>query len=414
MAIINEPSKSQKHHDTLKRHDNTLKCHDKKAICKTKENAPSLQPKLEEEMKTNKEKKWLNIIETGPCTCTIMMYGYIGSCDDVQSRDIAEQLLDAQRRYNSIDIRINSLGGEVMEAIAIFNQLRQCKSEVNIYIDGVAASAASFIATCGRHVEMSKYARLMIHEVSGGCYGTKEEMQACEQQMASLEDTLCDIYSQKCGKTKDEIKSSYFDGKDHWMTADEAITTGLIDGIYDAEPVEEAATTEEIYNTFNNRLEAETQKRKDMNFFETLKNRKKFADCKSDEDATKIVDELERDSSEKQKLEEEKKALEVKNAKLEAEKAEREKAEKETADTEKKALLDAAEKDGRINAQTRGAYKTLLDADMECGKTALAALKPAKKAIDVVNQDDSHEIASDGAWAKKKEEIRNRYNSRVY
>lgn len=352
-----------------------------------------------------KEKKYsmFNIVE-GSEGCTILMYGYIGSYDDISSKDMAQEILSAESRYGKIAVRINSLGGEVLEAIAIFNQLMQCKADVSIYIDGVAASAASFIATCGRHVEMSKYARLMIHEVSGGCYGNKEDMKACADQMQSLEDTLCEMYAAKCGKSKDEIRSTYFDGKDHWLTADEALQAGLIDGIYDADPVEGVKSAEDIYNIFNNRLEKEAQKRKKMSFFENFKKRPKFANCTSDEEATQVVDELEKDSAEKDRLSKE-------NAALKAEKSVRDKSLKEASDKKKKDLLDAAENDGRIDAKTRPSYQALLDADMEKGETALNALNPKKKVKDVIS--DVAEINPDGPWAKRQAEIENRYKERV-
>ncbi|WP_395263149.1 ATP-dependent Clp protease proteolytic subunit, partial [Clostridium perfringens] len=91
-------------------------------------------------------------------------------------------------------------------------------ADINIYIDGIAASMASVIALCGKHVEMSKYARLMLHSVSGGCYGNKKDMQKCIDEITSLEDTLCDMYSAKTGMSKEDIHSKYFDGEDHWLT----------------------------------------------------------------------------------------------------------------------------------------------------------------------------------------------------
>ena len=106
-------------------------------------------------------------------------------------------------------------------------------ADITIYIDGVAASMASVIALCGKPVYMSQYARLMLHNPYGGCYGNKEEMKAVAEQLEALEDTLADMYASKTGKTREEIKDAYFDGKDHWITAKEAREMGFIDGIYD-------------------------------------------------------------------------------------------------------------------------------------------------------------------------------------
>lgn len=148
--------------------------------------------------------------------CTIFLYGDIGDYSgSVSSDEIVTELLEACRENKPVEIRINSNGGEVYAGIAIFNALRNCDGNVNIYVDGVAASIASVIALCGKPVKMSRFARLMLHRVCGHCNGTVEDMQMCIDEMKSLEDTLCQIYSIRCGQTPEEIKDAYFDGKDH-------------------------------------------------------------------------------------------------------------------------------------------------------------------------------------------------------
>lgn len=102
-------------------------------------------------------------------TACVLLYGNIGSYDDdIRSGDIVRELMEIEAVYKKVDIRVNSMGGEVYSGIAIFNALRGSKADVNIYIDGIAASIASVIASCGKPVHMSRYARLMVHSVSGG------------------------------------------------------------------------------------------------------------------------------------------------------------------------------------------------------------------------------------------------------
>ena len=83
-------------------------------------------------------------------TCCILLYGEIGDYADVGAEDIVCQLVAAERTYRKIDVRINSVGGEVAAGIAIFNFLRQSAADITIYIDCIAASTASFIAGCGK------------------------------------------------------------------------------------------------------------------------------------------------------------------------------------------------------------------------------------------------------------------------
>ena len=155
-----------------------------------------------------KAKTFFNIIP-GEDTCCILLYGDIGdNYGAITSAQITRELMAAETTYKNIDVRINSIGGEVYTGIAIFNALRASKANITIYVDGVAASMASVIALCGKPVYMSRYARLMLHSVSGGCYGNTKEMKDMISQMESLEDTLCDMYAKKLGKDKAEIKSS--------------------------------------------------------------------------------------------------------------------------------------------------------------------------------------------------------------
>ena len=226
-------------------------------------------------------KKFFNIIP-GKDACCILLYGDIGEYDSVRSGDIARELLEAEALSGKIDVRINSNGGEVYAGIAIFNALKNSKADITIYIDGIAASMASVIALCGKPVQMSRYARLMLHSVQGGCYGNKEEMQGCIREIESLEDTLCEMYAARMGKEKEEIRSLYFDGKDHWLRADEALALGLIDGIYDADPLPEDSTPEQVFQIFNNRLQ-QPQNKSNMNLDE-LKKRPRFKNCVTDDD----------------------------------------------------------------------------------------------------------------------------------
>ncbi|MDR0505457.1 MAG: Clp protease ClpP [Dysgonamonadaceae bacterium] len=342
------------------------------------------------------DKKFFNIIASGS-TATIFLYGDIGDSSyyDVRSMDISRELKEAESAYKKIDVRINSNGGEVYAGIAIFNALRNSNADIHIYVDGIAASMASVIALCGKPVQMSKYARLMLHSVSGGCYGTKGDLKEVIEQIESLEGSLCDMYARKTGMTADEIRTAYFDGKDHYLNANEALSAGFIDGIYDAEPVPEDSTPEQIYQIFNNRLH-KPQIKNQMNI-EDLRKRPLFKDAATDDDVLRIVGHLETEAGKVPGLSQQVTDLNTR-LKVFEDKA------KADADAAKKNLLDAAEADGRINAQTRPVYQALLDKDLENGTAALNAI-PAKKRV--VNHLNNGGTPTAGAWEKRQEEIRN-------
>jgi ATP-dependent Clp endopeptidase proteolytic subunit ClpP len=340
-------------------------------------------------------KKFFNIIATGN-TATIWLYGDIGDSfyEDVCSADIARELKEAEGTYKKIEVRINSCGGDVYAGIAIYNALRNSKADIGIYVDGIAASMASVIALCGKPVQMSQYARLMLHSVSGGCYGTKEELKEVVEQIESLEGSLCQMYAQKTGMTSDEIKAAYFDGKDHYLTAAEALSIGFIDGIYDAEPVPEDRPPEQIYQLFNTRLN-KPQNNTTMSFFENFKKHPRFKDVASDDEVLRIIGTLETEAAKVPNLTADVQRLtgELKGFQDKA---------KTDEDAAKKQLLDAAIADGRINETQRSVYQALLDKDRENGEAALAALPVKKKVLNDLNVS----TGTEGYWEKRQQELR--------
>jgi len=342
-------------------------------------------------------KRFFNLIPSGD-KATIYLYGDISDwVENVRPADIAIALKEAEAAYKDIDIRINSNGGDVYGGIAIFNTLMASSANIHIYVDGIAASMASVIALCGKPVQMSKYARLMLHSISVGCYGTKDVLQSTIQEIDTLENTLADMYSKKTGKTPEEIKSVYFDGNDHWLTAQQALELGFIDGIYDADPIAEASPTPEIiYTIFNNRLESQKKTNQNMNL-EDIKKRPRFSDCATDEAVLTVIDTLETEAAKVPTLTAElnttKESLNVFLNKA-----------KEDADAARKKLLDDAEADGRINAETRPTYQALLDKDPVNGEAALKALAPKRH---VLNDLHIHTGSKEGPWAKRMSAIKN-------
>lgn len=354
-----------------------------------------------------KEKKYFNIIP-GDGRCCLLLYGEIGK--EVRSGDVMRELLEAERVYGKIDVRINSVGGEVYTGIAIFNALRQSNADIRIYIDGIAASMASAIALCGKPVEMSRYARLMIHTVRGGCWGTKKDMEDCIHELDALEGTLCSMYASKLGKSEEEIRSTYFDGEDHWLSAQQAMEQGFIDGIYDIEDTQAAkplgtltdkSTAEEIYAIFNNRLHLEPQTENKMALLDELKKNPKFKDCTSEEAALQIVAQLSQTAESASSLAAENATLKKENDGFKA---------KEAAAfvAEKKKLLDDAEKCGKINAVSRPAFEALLESDFEKGKKALEELAPAKRVMAELNNRQEYE----SPWDQRKAKIQSKYEER--
>ena len=132
----------------------------------------------------------------------ILLYDEIGFWG-VTAKDFVLAL--AEIGDGPITLRINSPGGDVFDGLAIYNALRARKSPVNVVIDGLAASAASFIAMAGTTVAMNEASMLMIHNAWGICMGDRNDMLDMSAVMEKIAGQLASIYAGKSGKGVAEL-----------------------------------------------------------------------------------------------------------------------------------------------------------------------------------------------------------------
>ncbi|MCC8095704.1 MAG: ATP-dependent Clp protease proteolytic subunit [Tannerellaceae bacterium] len=353
-------------------------------------------------------------------SCTMLLYGDIGEYEAVRSCDIVRELIEAGNQYGKIEARVNSNGGDVYSGIAIFNAFRTSKADITLYVDGIAASIAAVIVLCGKPVKMSRYARLMIHGVSGGCWGNKSALKGCLEEMEALENTLCTMLAEKTGKTEEDIRSMFFDEKDHWLTAEEALDLGIIDEIYDADPIPEDKTTpEQIYAHFINKYDSSLNN-KNM-IFEKLKQRPAFANCATEQDVLQHIDKLERDAAKVPDLEKE--AAKVPDLEKEAAKVQTLTEQKTTLETELNTYkekekqeteagydqkVETAFQEGRITDPERPHFKALYRKDPETAESLISA-RPAKRRV-MQNLHSPETPQAKGSFAEEMEKIRKATN----
>lgn len=291
----------------------------------------------------------------------LLLYGNVGDGERVDSASVVAELMELAARYDKIDVHINSKGGDVFSGMAIYNALRTSTADITIYVDGLAASIAGVIALCGKPLYMNRYARLMLHRVSGYAYGTADDMRQTAEQAESLENDLADMIAGRCGMKAEDVKAAYFDGGEHWFTAQKAMEIGMISGIVDSGEVQEPAanaTTEEIYD-YTNRL-LEPKKDENMALLEELKKKTPFANLATEEQVLRQIESLENQAAKVPALEDKVKEL-----------SERLKKNEKAAH---EAFLNQAVSEGKITRDVVPHFLNLMEKDEKTVREAIGAL----------------------------------------
>ena len=137
----------------------------------------------------------------------------------------------------SLTLRLNSPGGSVFDAVAIYNALKRHAGPVSVWIDGIAASAASYVAMAGDEVVMPENTFLMVHDPSGVVFGSADDMRAMAEALDKIKGSLVAGYVAKSGGSEGDIAALM--AKETWLDAAEAVELGFADRL--AEPVRIAA-----------------------------------------------------------------------------------------------------------------------------------------------------------------------------
>ena len=189
-------------------------------------------------------KRTSNRVQNAAKEATIYLYDEIGFWG-INAQQFVQELNDLTA--DTIHLRIDSPGGDVFAARAMQTALKQHKAKVIVHIDGLAASAASFIAMAGDEIEMVDGGFMMIHKALSflDVFGSfnKDDIDTLVsamgkecQLLTKVDEAIANDYAKKCGKTPDEAIG--WMTAESWFTAAEALSLGLIDTIYDGKPVE--------------------------------------------------------------------------------------------------------------------------------------------------------------------------------
>jgi len=180
--------------------------------------------------------------ETSGSRASLYIYDVIGvdwwTGGGVTAKSV-QQALEGMKGATALDVYVNSPGGDIFEGKAIKAQLDRFPGEVVMHVDGIAASAASFIAMAGRRIITAPAATWMIHEVWTGTVGTAADMRATADVLDMENATYAEVYAKRTGQSVDDVRA--WMASETWMSASDAKARGFTDEISEAETSDSGA-----------------------------------------------------------------------------------------------------------------------------------------------------------------------------
>ncbi len=241
-------------------------------------------------------KKWFNI--QGKATDAVAEV-YI--FDEIGAYGItAQDFISEMKEYKDtpVNLRINCIGGDVFDGMAMYNIIKKREAKTTAYIEGIAASMGSVIALAADEVIMAENSLFMIHNAWGGAMGEAEDMRKTASILEKISGEIANIYERKTRLSLNRIIEMM--DKETWLNANEAYELGFIDLISDSIKVAakydvskfKNITTEQIHNKLNinvnNKKMTEELKNWFNNKVDEIVNSVKGADNKSEDVVTEV------------------------------------------------------------------------------------------------------------------------------
>ena len=169
---------------------------------------------------------------------SLYLYEQIGenwwSGKGTTAKMVADALAELKaKNIRSLDIFVNSPGGNIFEAKAIYAELRRFDGERKVHVDGIAASAASFIAMAGDTIVTAPAATWMIHDVWAYGAGNAAEMRKLADILELESAAFADVYAKRSKSKLDDVKA--WMAAEEWMSAATALERGFTDEISEAD-----------------------------------------------------------------------------------------------------------------------------------------------------------------------------------
>lgn len=182
-------------------------------------------------------------------TAELLLYGEISDYswygDEITPTEFNNDL-KTLGAVEEITVRINSGGGDVFAAVAIYTRLKEHKAKITVKIDGWCASAATIIAMAGDTIEISVGGIFMIHDPAAGVLGyyKADELKKIADELETIKQSIVNCYMTVSDKSEDEIKSLMTD--ETWYTGQEAVEAGFCTAVMFTEVQTEVEDAEKV------------------------------------------------------------------------------------------------------------------------------------------------------------------------
>lgn len=180
------------------------------------------------------DKFWNFIPATDTKPPELLLYGAISSQqswweDRVTPGKFNQELAALGEDVPEIVVRINSGGGDVFAANAIYTRLKDHSAKITVKIDGWAASAATIIAMAGDTIKIARNGVFMIHDPAMTVWDTfkAEDFEKMAEELKVIKQSIVNTYAMKTGRPEQEI--SDFMAEEKWWTGDAAVENGFCD-----------------------------------------------------------------------------------------------------------------------------------------------------------------------------------------
>lgn len=155
-----------------------------------------------------------------------------GMVDDDSAKHVIDRLLYLDMLNNDeIQLIINSPGGYVTSGFAMYDTIKSLKSPVSTVCSGLAASMGSILLSVGEKGRrfIQPHAQVMIHQPSGGARGQASNIEIQAKEIIKTRELSARILAENCGQDFEKVMKDF--DRDYWMSAEESVAYGIVDGI---------------------------------------------------------------------------------------------------------------------------------------------------------------------------------------